>query len=138
MAWPTHIILFLWLVSIAPAITAQDVPSPMEKREQGVDPETEMQAISGELKELLGEVHSRSGAIQKQLSSNTTERNTQRLQLLRSDLDEARTDLEHMLDEVNSADRSEWAAIRSRAEDLIEKVKGTLERVKSSSTSAVN
>ena len=133
-----HIITFLLLLSVAPAIHAQERIPPVQQREQGVDPETEMQALSGELKELLGEVHSRSGSIQKQLSTNTTDRDTQRLQLLRKELDEARTDLEKMLDEVNSAGRSEWAAVRSMAEDLIEKVKGTLERVKSSSTSAVN
>jgi hypothetical protein len=102
------------------------------------EPQQEMHALSGALKDLHGQVHQRLGIIEKRLAGPTTGKASDKLAQHRDDLIEARAELEAALDEVNSGDLENWEEIKSRTEEVIEEVTETLERTKDTSTSAVN
>ncbi len=96
----------------------------------------EARALSGTLKDLLGQVHKQLGRIDQELKISTTEKQNSILADQLEDMMEARADLEQALDLVNSTRPQDMKNIRSEVDDVIRSVKEELEEI--GSTSAVN
>jgi hypothetical protein len=132
--------LLLVFAALAPAL-AQTTPPPAghpAHQNPPRTPEQELKALSGELKDLHGQVHQSQGAIDRQLTAGPTERNREKLVALQEELKEANADLEQSLQEVNARGAADLEMIREKAERTMERTRATLERVKGLSTSAVN
>lgn len=93
----------------APAATNQD---PVK---------TEMRAMSGTLKESLGQVGQQLMAVDKQLAAGTPE-TTEALQKSRAELTAAQSELESALKLVNTATAEQWPEVKAKAQALNERV----------------
>ncbi len=117
---------------------AQDLPiGTTEQDNLPRDPKAELRSLSGSLKELHGEVHQRSGIIEKRLTSGT-DKTKDKLAAQRDELRQASIELQSALERVNAADPADWETIKTETEEVIEQVTEILARTKDTSTSAVN
>ena len=82
---------------------------------------TEMRAMSGTLKESLGQVTQQLMSVDKQLSVATPE-TTEALQKSKTELTAAKSELETSLMLVNKATAEQWPDVKAKAQALNERV----------------
>ena len=131
-------IITILILAISASLHGQDVPagaSPTD-RSPVQTPVEEARALSGTLKDLLGQVHKQLGRIDEELKIATTEKQNSILADQQEDMTEARADLEKALNLVNGTRPQDMKTIRSEVDDVIRSVKEELEEI--GSTSAVN
>jgi hypothetical protein len=113
-------------------VPAQNAPI----QDTPVGPEQETRALSGQLKELHGQVHHQLGLIDRELAEVKTDKRKELLSQMHTDLLNAQSEIEAALNKVN--DNTPDVTERSSIEDLMVRVKNVLERAKEMNASAVN
>lgn len=133
--------LLFTVIIFSTSLLAQEVPVPTTNdpihREVPQYLEQERNALSGSLKELLGQVHDKLGSIDNALQRATTDKTNDVMAQHRILLTEAGEDLDSALVAVNSAEPTQWEATKSDAEDVMSSVKELLNKI-GTTTSAVN
>jgi uncharacterized protein YjbJ (UPF0337 family) len=125
-------IMILFVGLVLGQVPGQNAPI----QDTPVGPEQETRALSGQLKELHGQVHHQLGLIDRELAEVKTGKRKELLSQMHTDLINAQEEIETALNEVN--DKTSEMIERSNIEELMVRVNSVLERAKVLNASAVN
>mgnify|MGYP003381770933 CR=1 FL=1 len=122
-----HLIIATILIASSATVNAQlSTTSPAATTQGAQDPaKMEVRAMSGKLKDLLGQVSQRIGAIDKRLEVVVPAERAS-LEGAKEGLEAAKADLEASLSTVNKATSTNWKEVKPGADALCERVASLL------------